>query len=339
MDSFWLWWQHLPSHMNPVIVKLGSFQLKWYGMMYLINFVLAYFLAVYRTKQEKRFSIYTGDTLQNFLMYQVFGVMIGGRLGYVLFYNLPYYLANPMEAFLPFGFGPEGGLVFKGFAGMSYHGGLMGVIIASILFVRIHKVNFWNMADLWAPIVPLGYTFGRLGNFINGELWGRATDLPVGMHFPEAPGDFLRHPSQLYEGFTEGILLFTVLWTIRRWRIPRGAMLGLYVVGYSIARFMVEFVREPDDQLGFVFLQYSMGQVLSTAMFLMGIAAVVYAYNTQPMVEKADTEPPVLSEVPGGNSPELTGESSSDAKKKDKNSKDKKEKKNKKEKKDKKKKH
>ena len=155
----------------------------------------------------------------------IIGVIVGGRLGYVLFYNLAYYLRHPLEIFLPFRW--EGGFAFTGIAGMSFHGGLIGVLFGAWLYVRRNRLDYREVADLFAPAVPLGYTFGRLGNFINGELFGRATDWPIGMYFPGAPDMALRHPSQLYEAFFEGLVLFALLWALRRRDMPRGAMLAL----------------------------------------------------------------------------------------------------------------
>ena len=279
MDAFISWWQELPTHMDPVLVQIGSFELKYYGLMYLVAFVCSYFLALLRTKKEDRFP-YDSEFLQSFLTYQVLGVIIGGRLGYVLFYNLPYYFSHPLEAFLPIGFGPHG-LEFRGFAGMSYHGGLIGVIVASWLFTRKRKVSFGNIADLFAPVVPLGYTFGRLGNFINGELWGRATDSWIGMIFPEAPGLELRHPSQLYEGFFEGIVLFLILWSIRKIKFPEGAMLPFYIFGYGFFLFFIEFFREPDEHLGFIMFSLSMGQLLCIAMMIAAVLIYLWLRKRQ----------------------------------------------------------
>ena len=162
------------------------------------------------------------------------------------------------------------GFRFTGITGMSYHGGLIGVIVAAVIFVRKNRLDFFQMADLVVPCIPLGYTFGRLGNFINGELYGRVTTLPIGMYFPLAPGPGRRHPSQLYEAFFEGIVLFIVLWTLKGHVRTRGAMLALYLMGYGLFRFFIEYARQPDAQLGFVFLSFSMGQMLCMAMILAG---------------------------------------------------------------------
>lgn len=280
MESLINLWQHLPSHMSPVLISLGFFEIKYYGLMYLIAFLFSYLLGMYRIKHEDRFN-YDAEYIQNLFMYAVFGVMIGGRLGYVIFYNLPYYISHPMEALLPFTYSSATGFVFRGYAGMSYHGGLLGVLVAGWIFTKFHKADYWNLGDLFAPVIPLGYTFGRLGNFINGELWGRPTSSAIGMYFPEAPGDFLRHPSQLYEGFLEGIMLFVILWSIRKWKLPAGSMIPGYIFGYGFFRFFVEYFREPDAHLGFVFLNFSMGQLLCIAMMLGSTALFLFLKNRE----------------------------------------------------------
>lgn len=269
MDTFVLWWQTLPSKMNPNIVSIGdSFQIKWYGLMYVIAAIITYVLANYRIKNEDRFKGYTREDIENAVFYGILGVMLGGRLGYVLFYNLPHYLNNPIEIFWPLRDGK-----FVGLSGMSYHGGVIGVILMLLLFCRNNQKNFWHLADLFCPAVPLGYTFGRLGNFINGELYGRVTTSVIGMNFSKSTGPddpiILRHPSQLYEAFFEGVVLFSLLWIFRkRIKRPMGSMLTYYIFGYGFVRFCIEYFRQPDDHLGFVFLQFSMGQLLCFAMML-----------------------------------------------------------------------
>ena len=267
MKGFIDWWQHLPSHMDPVIFQIGGFRLQYYGLMYIVAFVITYGLAVHRIRREARFAIDV-ETLQGFMTAMILGLIIGGRLGYVLFYNLAYYLHHPLEIVLPFDI--SNGFRFTGITGMSYHGGLIGVILAAVIFVRKNRLDFFRMADLIVPCIPLGYTFGRLGNFINGELYGRVTTLPIGMYFPLAPGPGRRHPSQLYEAIFEGIVLFIILWTLKGRIRTRGAMLALYLMGYGLFRFFIEYARQPDAQLGFVFLSFSMGQMLCMAMMLAG---------------------------------------------------------------------
>jgi len=235
--------------------------------MYIVAFGITYFLVWYRIKHEDRFEV-SSDQLKDIMTYIILGLIIGARLGYVVFYNLPYYLKHPLEIILPFSF--ANGFQFTGISGMSYHGGLIGVVFAGWLSVRKSKLNPWDVIDLFVPAAPLGYTFGRLGNFINGELYGRVTESPIGMYFALAPTKELRHPSQLYEAFFEGIFLFAVLWSIRKMKLPRGSMIAFYLIGYGLVRFIIEFFREPDDHLGFVLLSFSMGQVLCAVMMAAG---------------------------------------------------------------------
>ncbi|MDP2645258.1 MAG: prolipoprotein diacylglyceryl transferase [Desulfobacterales bacterium] len=274
MTGFLNWWQHLPEKMDPVIFQIGFFKLQYYGMMYLVAFALTYYLVLLRIRREDRFNA-SVHQVQDLVTYMIIGLIIGARLGYVLFYNLSYYLSHPLEAVLPFQF--SNGIHFTGISGMSYHGGLIGTLLATFMFIKKSGLNFWEITDLFAPVIPLGYTFGRLGNFINGELYGRPTSAPIGMYFPQAPGKDPRHPSQLYEAFFEGIFLFLVLWHMRKLkRPPGGAMLAFYLIGYGLARFMIEYFRQPDAHLGFVLLSFSMGQILSGAMILCGICLYVY---------------------------------------------------------------
>jgi phosphatidylglycerol---prolipoprotein diacylglyceryl transferase len=273
MSGFLIWWQHLPEKMSPVLFQIGGFRLHYYGLMYLVAFAVVYLLAGYRIKREKRFRI-SVDEIQNLMIFMMIGVIVGGRLGYVLIYNPAYYLKHPLEIVLPFNF--SNGITFTGISGMSFHGGLIGVLVSIWYFNRKTGFNFWDITDLFAPIVPLGYTFGRIGNFINGELYGRVTTAPIGMYFPQAPGPNLRHPSQLYEAFFEGIILFIVLWNLRKVRTPKGAMLSFYLIGYGLARFFIEYYRQPDPQLGFVFMSFSMGQLLCSAMIVFGVLLYLF---------------------------------------------------------------
>lgn len=270
------WWQNLPLGMSPEIFRIGGFSVQWYGLMYLVAFSVVYILASRRLKTEDGFDMDSED-LQNLMVVMILGVLIGGRLGYVLFYNFNYYLHHPLEIILPFD--PSNGWRFTGISGMSFHGGLIGVILGTYFYQRKQKKNFLKTADLIIPCVPLGYTFGRLGNFINGELYGRVTEAAVGMHFPMAPGTGLRHPSQLYEGFFEGIILWIILWSLRKHLKPDGAMLPAYLIGYGFFRFFIEYTRQPDAHLGFVFLNLSMGQILCLLMMIAG--AVLYVLLRQ----------------------------------------------------------
>ena len=273
MDGFWDWWQHLPQNISPVIFEIGSFKLQYYGLMYIVAFAVTFLLVLYRVKHEDRFDM-TTNQVKDAITYLILGLIIGARLGYVLFYNLSYYFKHPFEIILPFSF--TNGITFTGISGMSYHGGLIGAILAGWLFVRKAKLDWWSGVDLFVPVIPLGYTFGRLGNFINGELYGRMTTSSIGMYFPLAPTKELRHPSQLYEAFFEGIFLFAVLWSIRKIKTPKGAMLAVYLIGYGLVRFCIEYFRQPDEHLGFVFLSFSMGQILCALMIAAGAGLYFY---------------------------------------------------------------
>ncbi|MFH2219435.1 MAG: prolipoprotein diacylglyceryl transferase [Pseudomonadota bacterium] len=273
MNSFLTWWQHLPGRMDPVIFEVGGLKLQYYGLMYIIAFAITYCMVLYRVKNEAGFDV-SSEQVGDLAVNMIIGIVVGGRLGYVLFYNPGYYLRHPLEIFLPFDF--SHGITFTGISGMSYHGGLVGVILASWLYTRKAGLNFREMADLFVPVIPLGYTFGRIGNFINTELYGRITTSPIGMYFPSAPEKALRHPSQLYEAFFEGVFLFAVLWNLRKTTSPRGAMVAFYLVGYGSVRFFIEFFRQPDAHIGFVFMSFSMGQILCGIMIISGILLYFY---------------------------------------------------------------
>jgi phosphatidylglycerol:prolipoprotein diacylglycerol transferase len=250
-------------NISPIIVQIGPLALRWYGLMYLIGLTSAYFFIRNRVT-NKRLPM-TADHVYDMIVFGALGVFLGGRLGYVLFYNLSYYLQNPLKIVA----------VWEG--GMSFHGGLIGVLAALILFSYRRGIPFITIADLAAAATPIGLGFGRLGNFINGELFGRPTNVPWCMVFP-AGGPECRHPSQLYEAMLEGALLFTVLWLISRRPVPPGTLSGSFLAGYGVSRVIVEFFREPDQQMGFIFDHISMGQVLSSPMILIGLAIVWWAY-------------------------------------------------------------
>ena len=284
MNDFWHWWQHIPQHLDPVILDIGGFKLQYYGLMYVVAFAVTYMLVTYRLKHEERFEL-TSDQVQALITAMMLGVIVGGRLGYVLFYNLSYYLKHPLEIILPFDL--SNGFKFTGITGMSFHGGLICVILFTWLYCRKNGLSMLEVADLFIPAIPLGYTFGRIGNFINGELYGRVTSAPIGMLFPLAPGSQLRHPSQLYEALFEGIFLFVVLWSLRqKLRIP-GAMLALYLIGYGTVRFFIEYFRQPDAHLGFVLFSLSMGQLLCLLMIGCGASLLVYLHHQQRIIKNS----------------------------------------------------
>ncbi|MCP4687174.1 MAG: prolipoprotein diacylglyceryl transferase [Desulfobacterales bacterium] len=273
MDGFFSCLRNLPFNMDPVILEIGSLKLQYYGLMYIVAFGVTYLLAQHRIKHEKGFGA-SAEQMKDLATYMILGLIVGARLGYVVFYNPSYYLNHPLEIILPFNF--SNGVTFTGISGMSYHGGLIGVIVLSWWYIRRAGLNFREMVDLVIPAIPAGYTFGRIGNFINGELYGRATTSAIGMYFPLDPRRVLRHPSQLYEAFFEGIFLFAVLWSLRKGRGPRGRMLAFYLFGYGLVRFCIEYFREPDAHIGFVFFSFSMGQLLCAAMILSGIMIYLY---------------------------------------------------------------
>jgi phosphatidylglycerol:prolipoprotein diacylglycerol transferase len=265
-EQFINYWQHIPENIKPYIIQIGQFQIRYYGLMYIVAFAIVYALSLYRLKHED--FDYPKQVVENYFIWAILGLIIGARLGYVIFYNPGYYFSHPLEIILPFSF--VGGFHFTGLAGMSYHGGLIGVAISSAMFCRRYKIRFWQFGDFLAPSVPLGYTFGRIGNFINGELYGRVTDVPWGMYFPLDPENQLRHPSQLYEAFFEGIFLFAILWKIRKKKMFDGFFVAIYLIGYGMVRFFIEYVREPDSHIGLLFGFITLGQILCVFMILGG---------------------------------------------------------------------
>jgi phosphatidylglycerol---prolipoprotein diacylglyceryl transferase len=242
---------------NPIAFSLGPLKVHWYGLMYLCGFVATWVLGIYRS--QKTWSPITSPHVGDAIFYGALGVVLGGRIGYILLYNLGYYLAHPMMMLA----------VWDG--GMSFHGGLIGVTIAMWLYARKINIHPMDLLDFFAPMVPIGLFCGRIGNFINGELWGKVTTSPVGMIFPTG-GPLPRYPSQLYEAATEGVLLFVILWccTLK----PRGRSFAsaLFLVGYGIFRFSAEFIREPDPQRGYVLWGWvTEGQLLCIPMILLGL--------------------------------------------------------------------
>jgi len=272
LNSFIMWWQHLPSQMDPVIFSIGNFPLRWYGMMYIAAFGVTYLISKYRIQDEKM--PHSVEFLADAIMWAIVGVIVGGRLGYVLFYGFEDLLRDPFRIISPVA-RINGQWKFTGISGMSFHGGISGVAIALWLYARKFKVRYFELTDLLMVGIPLGYFFGRIGNFINGELYGRVTDAWIGMYFPHSGDGLLRHPSQLYEAFFEGIFLFVLLWVLRKRSPFYGFLSGLFIFGYGFVRFFIEFFREPDAHLGFVFMNFSMGQVLC---FVMMLAACLVWY-------------------------------------------------------------
>ncbi len=249
--------------MNPIAFSIGPVAVHWYGLMYLLGFAIAWSLAVCRGKKTGQ---WTSNQVSDLIFYSALGVIVGGRLGYMLFYDFSGFWHNPLNLFK----------VWDG--GMSFHGGLIGVCTAVYFYSRALKRTFWSVMDFGAPLVPIGLGLGRIGNFINGELWGRVSQVPWAMVFPNA-GPLPRHPSQLYEFFLEGVVLFLILWIYSSKPRPTMAVSALFLLCYGVFRFFVEFFRQPDPQLGFiVFGWLTMGQLLSVPMIVAGLVWLIVIY-------------------------------------------------------------
>jgi phosphatidylglycerol:prolipoprotein diacylglycerol transferase len=249
-------------NIDPIAFSIGPLAVRWYGLMYLAGFAIGWWLGTRRIAKGQ--APITRAQLDDLLFLIVLGVILGGRLGYVLFYKPAYYAAHPLEILA----------IWQG--GMSFHGGLLGVMAAMLIAARRHKVDWLRLMDFLAPLVPPGIAAGRLGNFINAELPGRVTDVPWGMVFPgasEAP----RHPSQLYQFALEGLTLFIVLWWFSSKPRPRGQVSAMFLLGYGVLRFVAEFAREPDSFIGYLALGLTMGQWLCLAMIAAGAALLIWS--------------------------------------------------------------
>jgi phosphatidylglycerol:prolipoprotein diacylglycerol transferase len=250
---------------DPIIFEIGFLKVRWYGMMYVVGFLFAWWLA--RLRAVRADSPVNREQVDDLIFYAMLGVILGGRLGYVLFYGIDEFLDDPLYPVK----------IWEG--GMSFHGGLIGVITAMGLYGRKLGHNIWTITDFVAPLVPLGLGFGRIGNFINGELWGKPTDVPWGFKV----GDQVLHASQLYEALLEGFVLFVILWVFSAKPRPRMAVSGVFLLFYGLFRFFIEFYRVPDADLGYLAFDWvTMGQILSTPMIVMGIVMLVLAYRRQP---------------------------------------------------------
>lgn len=291
-------YQNLPQHIDSIAFSIGSFEIRWYSLMWIVGIGVSFFVLDFLKRKElenknlkiknqndnlkfkKTINDFAKLDLYGLFFYLTAGILAGGRLGYVLFYNFPYYLNNLLEIFLPFQLSSSS-FQFTGFYGMSYYGAFVGAIFSGYLFARKYRMDFWQLADFVSVAIPAGYFFGRIGNFLNGELYGRPTDSFLGMYFSSG-GGVLRHPSQLYEAFFEGLVLFLILFWARRYACPYvrpyarpyvrfcarafcfpGSLFLAYIFGYSFLRFFLEFFREPDSQIGFIFGIFTLGQIFS----------------------------------------------------------------------------
>ena len=271
---------------DPIAFSLGPLVVRWYGLAYVLGFVCAAAIIYFVAKRWKLGM--SEDNLLTLMVCAIVGVVLGARIGYVLFYGDGYYLSHPLEI-LAFNQG-----------GMSFHGGLVGLLIGGAVAARMTRIPFLTLADLGSIAAPVGLFFGRCANFVNGELWGAPTDGPLGVVFGGAAGMMPRHPSQLYEAVLEGLVIFCILFALSRKRPPRpqGTFLGAFLVLYGIFRFLIEFVREPDVQLGYLWGGWlTMGQVLSAPLIVAGIALLIYAARTRhPQAGPQEIQPP---SVPG----------------------------------------
>ncbi len=255
-------------NIDPNIFQIGRLAFRWYGFMYLLGFVAGYLFLSWQIKNKKGLSL-SKEEIGDAVTYAAFGVILGGRIGYTLFYNFAYYFEHPVRILY----------VWEG--GMSFHGGFLGTLAAMVLFARHKKISFYQIADYAIPAIPIGLGLGRLGNFINGELFGRAADVPWCMVFPMG-GTACRHPSQLYEALLEGVTLFLILLYLNRKQLPPGVLFWSFIAGYGSFRFIVEFFREPDPQLGFILGPFSMGQFLSFPMAALGFMMIIFSLNRKP---------------------------------------------------------
>lgn len=254
---------------DPVAIAIGPLKVHWYGIMYIIAIGSAWMLARMRSE---RIGL-NNEQIDDLIFYSAFGVILGGRIGYIIFYNFDIWIQDPLLILR----------VWEG--GMSFHGGFLGVILAGLIYAKIHKKNFLELFDFVVPLVPIGLGAGRVGNFINAELWGKVSTAPWAMIFPGA-GSLPRHPSMLYEAFLEGFVLFVLVWWYSSKNRPRMAISGLFIFLYGLFRFIVEFFRVPDAHLGYLAFDWiTMGQILSTPMILIGGLLVVFAYTNKSLKE------------------------------------------------------
>ena len=276
-------WQNIPLYINPVAFTIGDLSIRWYSLGYLLAFLTIYLILkrrfaftdntpLVRSKASDKWDIggLTFAQLESILLFSFLGALMGGKIGYIIFYDLANFIASPLLSFWPFSNG-----IFIGLYGMSFHGGLIGALLAGFIACKKYKIDFGKVVNFIIPVFPLGYFWGRIGNFMNGELYGRATESKIGMYFKDNPL-VLRHPSQLYEAFGEGLLLFFILLYFSKKKIWANNMFPLFLIFYGLIRFVIEFFRQPDEHLGFVINWLTMGQVLCIIMIVIGLLVLFY---------------------------------------------------------------
>ncbi|MEA1926425.1 MAG: prolipoprotein diacylglyceryl transferase [Patescibacteria group bacterium] len=273
-------WHNLPLLIDPIAFHIGSFGVRWYSLSYLVGFITIYSFLHWRvlhdTQIQKRLGVYVKKgLLEDMFIFLFFGLVVGARLGYLFFYDLSEFIAHPLNSLLPFQSG-----AYTGFYGLSYHGGLIGIALAGFLLGKKYDLSFSQLANFAIPAIPIGYMWGRIGNFLSGELFGRPTDSNIGMNFRDGDG-LSRHPSQLYEAFGEGLLLFLIFWPLRNSKKLQGKFLGLYLIGYGIVRFIIEFFRQPDRHIGTALFGLTVGQLLCFCMTITGIALLIYSKKNE----------------------------------------------------------
>ena len=270
-------WQHIYSHFNPIAFSIFGFKIHWYGIMYILALVSALYMAKYIVKKDN--IPISQKLLDDYFIWVEIGVILGARIGYFIFYvpNNSYYFTHPWQMFNPFIDGK-----FVGIAGMSYHGAVIGFAIATILFVKRKKINLWKLLDVVAIAVPAGYVFGRIGNFLNQRLIGRVTDVEWGIYV----NGVLRHPSQLYEAFFEGLVIFLILFFYRKYKKFDGELIALYMILYGFARSFCEMFRQPDPQLGFIIGHFTMGELLSFVMIFAGFLIYIIKFRQNDYILK-----------------------------------------------------
>jgi phosphatidylglycerol:prolipoprotein diacylglycerol transferase len=267
-------WQHLPEKIDPVAFHIFGFPVSWYSLSYIAAFLVVLAITRYRIKSE-RLTFISADDLTELLLWLTIAIIVGGRLGQVLFYSWDFFSSHPAQIFLPFE--PDNGWQFSGLHGMSYYGGLLGFVLGLYVFSKLKKMGFLKLSDLLVPGVALGYSLGRLGNFANGELYGKITSSGFGMYFPDSLEIALRHPNQLYEAFVEGILLFVIPWSIRKFKLFPGFLTAVYLAGYGAGRFLLEFLRDTPQESPPILAGLNISQLLSLATF--AAALLIIAIN------------------------------------------------------------